>query len=438
MQLPPLLARLVLVWALAVSGCVLALPVSAAGDTRELPGNFTGYAFDTCDAPSQRRMDAWRTDSIYAGIGIYVAGMNRACSTQRHLTASWVATQARNGWRLLPLVVGRQASCAPAGRYVGQRISPDPQDDYARATRQGRRAARAGAKAARQLGIGEGSVLWYDLEHFDSSRDRCRRSALHFTSGWTRRLDAEGYRSGFYSSASSGIAAMEHARVSAPGVFALPDYLWIAEWNGKVTLRSRYLSQEGWWPHRRVHQYRGDHLERHGGVRLNVDSNVLSTGEGTIGGESVQPCGVRMSFRDYPHLERGDRGSRVRAAQCLLRERTRYDGELDGRFGRATAKAVRRFQHAHPALEPSGELTRRTWAVLITDGRRLMLKYGSGGNAVRRLQRGLNAFGAGLEVDGVFARAEHRAVRRYERSVGQKRNGVVTPALWDELQHGRR
>lgn len=423
---------------LAVLLGVTLLPGPARAAAPSHPGDFTGYAFDTCDAPSQRRMDDWRRASKYAGVGIYIAGMNRACKAQPHLTRRWVDTQERNGWRLLPLVVGRQASCAPDGRYVGKRISSRKADRYARAAAQGRDAAKGGARAARSLGIARRSVIWFDLEHFDTSKKRCRLSALAFTSGWTRGLHRRGYRSGFYSSASSGIAMLDDARRRKPGRYALPDYLWIAEWNGKDTVRSSYLSKKGWWPHRRVHQYRGPSTEKHAGSRINVDSNFLSTGRGTTGGRSTSPCRVRVDFPSYRRLERGDRGARVAAAQCLLKEERRYRSRLHGRFDKVTARAVRSFQRGQAGVPTSGVVTARTWTSLLSQGRDPLLKYGAGGRAVRRLQRTLNAAtDAGLRIDGVFAMPELRAVTGYQRQSGRRATGVVTGSTWRQLRHGR-
>ncbi len=68
-------------------------------------------------------MAAWAS-SPYRAVGVYIGGVNRACS-QPNLTSSWVATQTEAGWHLIPTYVGLQAptsacsSCAkltPAGR----------------------------------------------------------------------------------------------------------------------------------------------------------------------------------------------------------------------------------------------------------------------------------------------------------------------------------
>ena len=406
---------------------------SAHAETHVMPGNFTGYGFDACDTPSQRRMDAWRRHSKFWAVGVYMAGMNRACSTQRHLTRGWVSTQSRKGWRILPLVVGRQASCAPKGYYKGKRISANPRHDYRKARSQGRAAATSGVDAARRLGIARGSVIWFDLEHFDSSKTRCRRSAERFVAGWTTGLHHRHYRAGLYSSASSGIAATDAARRAG---ITVPDYLWIAEWNGRDDVRSAYVSRDGWWPHRRVHQYRGGHPERHGGVRIDIDSDFLSTGRGTVGGKADRPCGVRVSFASYHRLTRGDHGDQVRAAKCLLRQQKTYAGKLTGRFDKRTENAVRTFQR-HRSLNRSGALNGRTWTALLSAGGRPLVKFGAGGSSVQRLQRALNAASnAKLHVDGEFGTSEMRVVKQLQRRNGQAATGVVLARTWRVLQRG--
>ena len=47
----------VLAWLLAA--VALAVPVRADADNVATPGNFTGYGFDQCVAPTQKSMDTW-------------------------------------------------------------------------------------------------------------------------------------------------------------------------------------------------------------------------------------------------------------------------------------------------------------------------------------------------------------------------------------------
>lgn len=422
-------------------GVVTAASLTPTGpseaNTRAMPGSFTGYAFDTCDAPSQHAMNDWLKSSRYWAVGIYISGMNRACKTQSHLTRRWVSTQAHKGWRLLPLTVGRQASCSPRGYYVGKRISAKPAHRYAKARSQGRSAADSAVAAARSLGIGRHSVLWYDLEYFDMSKTRCRRSALAFTSGWTKGLHRRHFRSGFYSSASSGITMVDNARRAGWPRKQLPDLVWVAEWNGSATLRSSYVGRGGWWPHKRVHQFRGGHTERHSGSAINVDSNFMSTGGGTKAGHKPICPGADVTMRHYPHLHRGAHGPAVRAVQCLLRRAGFFHHKLTGDYGRRTAHAVHRFRHHRHGLHTTSKVGRGTWAALLSTGPVVRTKFGSGGREVRRLEGALNAAShAHLKVNGIFGPGDLRAVRHYQRKSGLAHTGVVNGATWRILRHG--
>jgi peptidoglycan hydrolase-like protein with peptidoglycan-binding domain len=422
----------------AIAGLVMLTGATGAGRqmTRTMPGSFTGYAFDACQAPSQEEMDVWREQSPYWAVGIYISGDNRYCDVQHELSPEWVAEQARKGWRLLPLHVGRQAACTNVDRW--DKISDDPADNYAEARSQGRAEARAAVAAARYYGIGRRSTLWYDLEHFDITRRHCRESALSLVSAWTRKLHDLGYRSGFYSSASSGIRMLDDSRRDRSDSYTLPDQIWLADWNGKANTRSEFIPHEG-WSRARVHQYRGGHDETYGGVTINVDSNFMDVGRGSVAPRPGRHCGVRVDFPTYRSLHRGQRHRHVAAGQCFLRQQGFYDGRIHQRFNAATQRAVRRFQSEHD-LPVNGSLTKRTWtALLALDGRTPLVKYGSAGHPVRRLQRSLNAaVGAKLEITGVFTGPTRRATRDYQRERGLPRTGVVTDEVWDALRAGLR
>ncbi|MGH3366322.1 MAG: glycoside hydrolase domain-containing protein [Nocardioidaceae bacterium] len=421
---------------------VALLPSSPAqADTRVMPGSITGYAFDTCQAPSQRNMDAWLEASPYWGVGIYIAGINRFCFNQPLLTPQWLQTQSDNGWRILPLTVGLQASCSTNARFQapGRRINPNPAGDYAAARSQGGAEARSTVSVARSLGIAAGSTLWYDLEHFDASKMRCRDSALAFISGWTSQLHVSGYRSGFYSSGSSGIRALDNARVLTPRRFDLPDQIWIADWNGRADVNSAYVRPDGWMPHARVHQYRGDHLETYGGVTINIDSNFMDVGRGSVAPPEPSYCGgVSLNYPSYQMLAPGSTGGQVTATQCLLKLTGDYNGALGSAYTRETELAVRAYQSRH-SLPVNGTMTASTWTALLSEGATPLIKFGSAEEAVRRLQRALNAsVGARLSVTGVFNAATTSAVRTYQANRGLPRTGVADPATWAGLRAGRR
>jgi len=184
------------------------------------PRNFRGYGFDQCHTPDQAAMDKWLQHSPFLAVGIYISGDSRACREQPNLTPRWVATQLRKGWRLLPITLGPQASCQPRfPRYNDDfKISAKPGTSgrYPTARKMGATEARKTVRAAKALGIVPGSTLWYDLEGFDARNTHCRESALAFLSAHTRQLHDLGYVSGVYSSAGSGIKALDDARVHRP------------------------------------------------------------------------------------------------------------------------------------------------------------------------------------------------------------------------------
>jgi hypothetical protein len=426
---------------------VLTSPAEAAN--RVTPGNFTGYGFDQCETQSQEVMDAWLTSSPYWAVGIYIAGDNRHCGDDRqvHLTPEWVSTQLANGWRLLPITVGPQAPC-----YVNPkkkvRIYNAPADDFAAAREQGRLEAIDTVQRAQALGIAPKSTLWNDMEAFDTTNVRCRNSTLAFLSGWTEELHDLGYVSGVYSSAARGINALDDARVLEPGRFTMPDRVWIAEWvkpeayrppptATPPTLLSAYVRDDGWMPNSRMRQYRGGHDEAYGGARVNIDTNYLHLGRGTRAGRAPRFCGgTQVDFPRYRRLVLGNRGAQVSALQCLMKRKRLYGGAITGVFNRDTESAVRRFQEAR-GLRANGRMLRSTWTILLSEGPQPVLKIGSGGNTVRRVQRSLNAaVHAELAVDGIFGPSTTAAVRRYQREVGLRRTGVVATDTWTLLQVG--
>lgn len=426
---------------------VVAAPAEAAN--RVTPGSFTGYGFDQCETQSQEVMDTWLTSSPYWAVGIYIAGENRHCGDDRqlNLTPEWVSTQLANGWRLLPITVGPQAPC-----YVNPkkkvRIYSDPANDFAAAREQGRLEAVDTVQRAQALGIAPRSTLWNDIEAYDTANVRCRNSTLAFLSGWTEQLHALNYVSGVYSSAARGINALDDARVLEPGRFTMPDRVWIAEWvkpedyrrpptATPPTLLSTYVRDDAWMPNNRMRQYAGGHDETYGGVTINIDTNYLHLGRGTTPGRAAPFCGgTQVDFPRYRRLVFGTRGDQVSALQCLLKRKRLYGDKITGFYNRDTETAVRRYQEAR-GLGANGRMLRSTWTVLLSEGSTPVLKIGSGGGTVRRVQRALNAaVHAELAVDGIFGPSTTAAVRRYQGEVGLRRTGVVAPDTWALLQAG--
>lgn len=450
--------------ALAVAcALVLSLPVTASlpaanavdsaepGATRKLaskreitqatPGNFTGYGFDQCVAPTQKMMDRWWNTSPFTAVGIYISGDSRGCRTQPNLSPTWVATQVARGWRLLPIALGPQAACHPSfPRYRDDfTISTRRRGGYATAARQGTAEATKNARDALAYGIGPGSTIWYDLEGFDLRNTACRESALTFVSSWVKQIKAHGYVAGFYSSASSGIKMVDDARRLRPGKFNLPDQIWIARWDGIPNTSTTYIPEDGWRPGGRMKQYLGDHRETWGGVTINIDSNYIDLGTGSHARRDTRCPGTRLAFPSYPQLAAGSAlPGRVKALQCLLSHQGFYSGPVDGSYGPETIAAARAWQ-ARRRLPQGDTFTAAHWTALFATGPRTVVKRGSSGDAVHRLQRALKAAGnERFKANGLFNAATERAVRAYQRQVGIPVSGSATPQTWNRLRRGHR
>jgi hypothetical protein len=419
-----------------LTGSLVLSGVPAEAATRVTPGDFTGFAFDTCETPDSASMDEWRLTSPFWGVGVYLGGVSSNCD-RSELTSGWVSRHAGRGWRILPIWVGPQAECSTVG-YAND-IDSDPSSSYSAAAQQGRANASAAVRAAKAVGIGAKSTLWYDIEDFGLSDDHCRRSTLTFLSAWTKRLHALGFRSGVYSNVSAAVDALDYADTVSPGSYELPDQIWYAWNNGLANtyIDDRWVRGDNWTPHARVHQYDLDTVATYGEVSMKIDYNFMDVGRGSVAPPARATCGVRVSFADYKPIHRGSRGAQVKAAQCLLKQKRVYDGRVHGRYDRATVRAVRAFQRDR-TLRVTGTMTAPTWTVLLAEGRNTLVKRGSVGDAVRRVQRGLTAaLDRKVAVTGVFGKGTTSAVMRYQGARGLPRTGVVGPETWAELEAGR-
>jgi hypothetical protein len=438
----------VLVTGLAAGLSLGAAPASSAGaapaaDVIVTPGDFTGYGFDQCHAPDQRSMNRWLTHSPFLAVGIYISGNSRACRDQPNLTPAWISAQLTKGWRLLPITLGPQASCQPRfPRYDDDpKIIPKRGSDglYQQARAQGAAEATKTVGVAQGLGIAAGSTLWYDLEGFNDSLTDCRESALAFLSTWTDQIHALGYRSGVYSSAGSGIEMLDVARVQRPGQFSLPDQIWIARWDGYANTSTSYIAADGWLPGGRMKQYQGGHDETWGGVRINIDRNFLDLGAGSVAAPETHCSGTRISYRKYRPLVPGSATKQVPALQCLLKERGLYAGPLSGTYDDATVAAVAAWMTAS-GFPVQAKLAPRHWVALLSQGGKPVLKIGSAGGDVRRLQRALSAAdpAASMTATGVFDSATDTALRAWQERNGLTVTGVAAPSTWRKLWQGVR
>lgn len=246
---------------------------SSLNETTELAGQtiaFVGQGFDKCEIPTLGQLEVWASNSPYGAVNLYIGGSSRACANGA-LSAEYVAQLAQQGWKFIPTWVGPQAACSA----FASRMSYDPATAYA----QGVAEADAAINAATILGLadndGSGTVIYYDLEAYDTANVTCRDAAKAFISGWTARLHAIGSDAGVYGSACgsaiSDFATSDH----------MPDAVWPAHW-----IYSSYSSNASVWDvlcvsdslwayQQRIRQYTGGHLESWSEVALNIDSSAL-------------------------------------------------------------------------------------------------------------------------------------------------------------------
>ena len=232
----------------------------------------SGYAFDTCAAPTTATMQAW-TGSPYRGVGVYIGGPNRTCR-QPNLTRPWVAAVSAMGWRVIPIYMGRQAPCtfrANATEFTASNAASWGTMDAANAVTE-----------AKKLGMLAGSAIYGDMEHYLATDSGCRTAVLGYLSSWTKELHRQGYLAGVYAHLYSGAKHLSEAFGST--AYARPDAIWIARWDYSTALTGWLgISNAHWANHQRAKQYRGDHNETHGGVLINIDSDRFDAPVATVG-----------------------------------------------------------------------------------------------------------------------------------------------------------
>ena len=269
--------------AAAVAGCVAAClaiqPAQAKVKHRHTaahaqaakPALFSGAGFDACHAPPLATMRTWWLTSGYQAVGVYIGGVNRACS-DGNLSHAWVKAVSAIGWRFVPVYVGQQAPCSHQPHL--KLIDPE------KAAAQGSAAADDAMNRAAAFGMARGSTVYFDLESYARKNPACTGTVLSYLGAWTKRLHAHNYFSGFYSSAGSGITDLVK---STDRGLARPDALWIARWDNAHTVNDRAVPDGAWAVHQRIKQYAGGHKEQHGGATLSVDSDWLDGPVARIG-----------------------------------------------------------------------------------------------------------------------------------------------------------
>ena len=343
------------------------------------PGDFTGYGFDQCQAPSQATMDRWLQSSPFLAVGIYIDGDSRACRKQTYLNATWVSTQLAKGWRLLPITLGPQASCQPRfPRYKDDfRISPkrNASKVYATALQQGRTQATKSVAAAKALGIAPGSTLWYDLEGFDYNNTAVPRVGADVP----QRVDPADPH------ARLRLRRLLQRRLRDPGSRQRPgqpaEGLHAARPDLDRPLGRPRQHQHVVHPQRRLEAARPGQAvpgraRRDLGRRDDQHRPQLPRRRPRLGRRPVRPTAAASAVPTYGYTRARPptaatippAGSQVKVLQCLLKQQGLYTGRIHGRFDaqgprpRPTPGSAAHGAKVQPAW------TRRDWVTLFAAG----------------------------------------------------------------------
>lgn len=181
--------------------------------------------------------------------------------------------------------------------------------------------------------------------------------------------------------------------------------------------------------------YAGD-TNHQAGTNVDVTVKVVRRSSGGGGGSYYAPV-----VPDMPMVYWGCTGDAVKTLQEKLNAKGFHSGNVDGIFGAKTYAAVTAFQKAN-SLGVDGIVGKLTWAKLydatpvnvtpVTT--QPMLRTGSRGDAVRKLQELLNAKGYTCgSVDGIFGSKTYAAVLAFQKANGLAADGIVGSLTWGKL-----
>ena len=159
----------------------------------------------------------------------------------------------------------------------------------------------------------------------------------------------------------------------------------------------------------------------------------------------VMSLAVAVTAFAYETIPYGEQSDDVREMQSKLKAKGYYAGAVDGKFGPATQKAVRRFQSAigikadgKPGNKTLTALYEGTSALNSTRDRERSqqaaerptnprtLYYGCTGARVRALQRALRDAGCYKgTIDGVYGDLTYEAVKAYQYKKGLHADGMA-------------
>lgn len=202
------------------------------------------------------------------GVGFYLGGVTADEVGCYEPSSSWISSLSQS-WTMEPIWDGLQASCSGNDH----RMSSDPDT----AASQGVSEADSAVTRASQIGLGQGIVIYYDMESYGSS---CDGPVGRFIDGWVRELHNKGDFGGVYGSVCN--QPLDNYNNDA----YVPDDVAIGDWNGEDSaydVHTNCVSSDN-WHNNRIHQYTQNSSVSENGVTLSpVDHECV---RGDMDGES--------------------------------------------------------------------------------------------------------------------------------------------------------
>jgi photosystem II stability/assembly factor-like uncharacterized protein len=184
-------------------------------------------------------MQTWWNSSPYFDTSLYLPGSpNRG--TDPLLNSAWVNGVESQGWGLFPIWFGLQAPCV-LGSFTTF------SSDTSTAQAQGISEADAAAAAAQALGL-NGTILYHDIENYDTGSVSCRAAVTAFLSGWVYEAHIDGFQAGVYGNPAP--ASLDFSQA-----LPIPDDMWVARYDNRVTIWGLgALADSPWMTDQRMHQ----------------------------------------------------------------------------------------------------------------------------------------------------------------------------------------
>ncbi|HEY6946349.1 MAG TPA: glycoside hydrolase domain-containing protein [Candidatus Acidoferrum sp.] len=292
-------------------------PIAAASTISTYKSRHLG--FDACAAPPQNskspQMATWWASSPYFDVGIYVGGSTRSCP-QPNLNSSWVSAVTSEGWGLIPLWPGPQAPCTCVFVQGGNNTWPNctkffgtyinnTSGAYAQGQAEADAATKGSRSAMKTLGLGTGSVIYYDIENYTPSAscpgdpNPIGSYVNSFLSGWVSEIQSNGYIAAVYGNpapASTWYAGGTGYAAVSPS----PSDVFIAKQDNRVTIWGLTTLTDTAWPQdRRIHQYGGPHSETWGALNFpSIDTDIEDAD--VTGGNGAKSYSFTYTTIDYP------------------------------------------------------------------------------------------------------------------------------------------